>query len=133
MEFWHTKYGGTICDGNQALILLSVNGQTLKSVEYIIIFLAFFGTFNKHIAGRALELVFYHISHHVYLLLRGGEVDGILNRYGFITFYVNLVLVLLATLLGGFRFYGRFSTYHYIGVDDCLILFALVGIFTPIT
>jgi len=68
-----------------------------------------------------------------YLLLRGEEVDGILNRYGFMTFYVNLVLVLLATLLGGFRFYARFSTYHYIGVDDCLILFSLVGIFTPIT
>jgi hypothetical protein len=67
------------------------------------------------------------------LLPRGEEVDGILNRYGFMTFYVNLALVLLATLLVGFRFYARFSTYHYFGVDDWLILFALVGILTPVT
>lgn len=67
------------------------------------------------------------------LLPRGEDVGGIPNRYGFMTFYVNLTLVLLATLFGGYRFYARFSTYHHFGVDDWLILFALVGIFTPIT
>ncbi|KIM94157.1 hypothetical protein OIDMADRAFT_60991 [Oidiodendron maius Zn] len=60
------------------------------------------------------------------LLPRGEEVDGIPNRYGFMTFYVNLALVLLATFLGGYRFYARFSIYNHFGVDDWLILFALL-------
>jgi hypothetical protein len=60
------------------------------------------------------------------LLSRSGDVDGVPNDRGFMTFYVNLALVLLASLLVGTRFYARLTTIDSLGADDWLILGALV-------